>query len=66
LLFRNLGLLVMRLPSFLTGTGGGQPDNFTLGVDVSIWNAEIDWSKMASRGVKFGIFKATHWGSESH
>jgi len=56
----------MIIPPFLTGTGGEQPDNFTLGVDVSIWNAEVDWGKMASRGVKFGILKATDWGSESH
>lgn len=41
-------------------------ENWTLGVDTSKWNGNINWSIMTSKNVKFGITKATDIGSATH
>ncbi len=46
-------------------TNTSTPPNWTLGVDVSVWNGHVDWSIMKAKNVKFAIIKATDIGSET-
>jgi len=35
------------------------PANWTIGIDVSHWQGYIDWKKVASKGIRFSITKAS-------
>jgi len=40
-------------------------NDWTLGVDVSHWQGTTNWAKMYSKGVRFGIYKATDFTTKT-
>ena len=42
-----------------------QTGNQLLGIDVSKWQGNIDWTAVANSGVKFAIFRCAYRGSST-
>ncbi len=49
----------------LSAASGFTPGELTWGIDVSMWQKEIDWDKVASSGVSFAIIRCGFRGSAS-
>ncbi|MCA1702103.1 MAG: glycoside hydrolase family 25 protein [Actinobacteria bacterium] len=50
---------MLALSTLLVGTQPAGADTWTLGIDISHWQGDIDWSYLATGNVKFVIAKAT-------
>ncbi|RBP16209.1 lysozyme [Roseiarcus fermentans] len=78
LVSRGIAGAVLALAGLLSGCGGGtgpvdvavldgpQPHDYPVhGIDVSKFQGEIDWNKVADSGVKFAWIKATEGGDHA-
>lgn len=43
----------------------GPVQHYNVGIDVSKWNGDIDWAKVAASGVEFAIIRAGYRGSST-
>ncbi len=43
----------------------GPIKHYNVGIDVSKWNGDVDWAKVAASGVEFAIIRAGYRGSSS-